>query len=255
MTRETYDFSDYPDASYVTITVEDTSAEYNTLEDWNLGLTLVTIGDPLARKFEVVVPGRDGTLDLSDALGGIYYENRQIEIRFTCLNYDTERFHLLSSTIRNAIDGKMCRFVFSDDLAFFWRGRPQVAAQWPNIEHTDIVITLNAEPYKYNVTSSYDPWEWDSFNFITGTVTQTSDVILNDSTETLTLPIDPARGKPTLWLNTGSARARLSGEQTWHTLKAGSNVFPEIRMSATAERTLVLNGTGSVGVEYRVGSL
>lgn len=255
MSQATYDFSDYESASYALVTVESSMAEYNTLEDWNLALTKVTISDADARRYEVTVPGRDGILDLSDALGGVYYENRAIELRFVCLNYTTERFHLLASTIRNAIAGKTCRFTFSDDLAFFWRGRPQIDAEWPNVEHTELVISMSAEPYKYNVTSSYEPWIWDSFNFETGVITQTSDITLTGGTETVTLPIDPARSKPTLWLNTGSARARLSSDNTWHALSAGANVFPEIRMSADAESTLYLNGTGSVGIEYRVGSL
>lgn len=242
-------------APYVLFEVEDTGESYNSAEDWNLVLNGFTISDAEARKFAVSVPGRDGALDLSDALGGVYYENRKIEVRFTCVNYVAERFHLLASVVRNALDGKVARVIFSDDLAFFWRGRPQVSAEWGGMNYSKLTVSLDAEPYKLNVVSSYDAWRWDSFNFVNGVITQASDIELSGSTESITLPKDPARGKPTLWLNTGSARARLSGEQTWHTLKAGANVFPEIRMSATAESTLILNGTGSVGVEYRVGSL
>lgn len=255
MTNPVYDLSDYTDASYATILVEENGASYETATDWNLILTEVHINDPQARKFSVTVPGRDGILDLSESLGGVYYENRTIEMHFVCLNYTTERFHLLASTIRNAIEGRMCRISFSDDLGYFWRGRPQVDVSWLEVEGTELIIKAEVEPYKYSATSSYEAWKWDSFSFVDGVITQQSDITLDGSTETVTLPRDPARGKPTLWLNSGTVRARLSSESTWHTLKAGANVFPEIRMSADAGVSLLLNGTGSVGVEYRVGSL
>ncbi len=255
MTQATYDVSDHPDASYAIITNEDRDVQYNTVDDWNLVLTGVSIGDPKVRKYEVSVPGRDGVLDLSNALGGVYFENRSIELSFACINYTTERFHLLASTVRNAIEGMKCRVTLSDDLAYFWRGRPQVEVVWPAMDHTELVISMSAEPHKYSVYGSYEAWKWSPFNFHTGVVTQEDDVVLTGSVVRVTLPIDPARTKPTLWLNTGAAQARLSTQRSWKTLTAGANVFPEIRMSDSSEVVLELNGTGSVGVDYRVGSL
>lgn len=242
-------------APHVLFEVEATGAAYNSAEDWELVLNAAEIGDAKARKFEVIVPGRDGKLDLSDALGGVYYENREVKMRFTCVNYETERFHLLASTVRNAIGGKTVRVVFDSDRAYFWRGRASVDVEWGGLNYSTLTVSVDAEPYKYSAISSYEPWMWDPFNFVTGVITQASDVELAGAPVSVTLPTDQARGKPTLWLNTGSARARLAGEQTWHALKAGANVFPEIRMNPDAEVTLVLDGTGSVGVEYRVGSL
>lgn len=255
MTQATYDFSDYPDASYVMITDEAKGIQFNTVDDWNLALVGVSIGDPQVRKYEVTVPGRDGTLDLSNALGGVYYENRDIELRFACINYSTERFHVLASTIRNAIEGRVCHVTLSDDLAYYWRGRPQVDATWPGIEHSEIVITMSAEPHKYSIYGSYEAWKWSPFNFVTGVVTQEEDIVLTGGTALVPLPADPARGKVTLWLNTGNAKAKLSTQSMWKTLTAGENVFPEIRLQDKETSTLQLKGTGSVGVDYRIGSL
>jgi len=253
MTKETYTPLD--NAPYVLFEEDGGTVVYNSAEDWNLVLRSFEIEDANARRFAVEIPGRDGVLDLSDALGGVYYENRKIVLNFACVNFVTERFHLLASIMRNALDGKVMRLTFSGDLAYFWRGRAQVDAEWGGLNYSVITVTIDAEPHKYSVISSYEPWEWSPFNFVTGVITQASDIALTGGTVTVTLPVDPARGKPTLWLNTGSAKARLSSDQKWHTLKAGANLFPEIRMSATAEVQLLLNGTGSVGVEYRVGSL
>ena len=239
---------------YATITVEKSGTVYNTLTDWSMTLTDGTVGDPELRKHEVTVPGRDGALDLSEALGGVYYDDRRITMTFRCVNYTLERFHLLASTIRNAVEGKTCRITFSDDLGYFWRGRPTVDVTW-STPYSLVVVRVDVEPYKYSVTSSYDPWVWDSFSFVDGVVTDESDITLTGGTESVSLPRDPARGKPTLWLNSGNARARLSTDSNWHVLKGGANLIPEVRMSADGAVTLLLNGTGSVGIEYRIGSL
>lgn len=253
MTQATFDPSAY-DVAYAIFAV-DGGESYNSKEDWSLLRAHFEVGDPQLRKYEVTIPGRDGVLDLSEALGGAYYGDREISIRFICINWIEERFHLLASTIRNEIEGRVCRISFSDDLGYFWRGRPQVEATWRGNGTSEITITVTVEPFKYALTSSYEPWVWDSFSFVTGVVTQQSDIALSGGTETVTLPRDPARGKPTLWLNSGSARAKLSTQSAWMTLKAGANLFPEIRMSDSADVVLQLNGTGSVGIEYRVGSL
>ena len=274
MTTTTYIPLD--NAPYVLFTVEDTGTQYRSSTDvteevtttvngvttttdevvaegWNLVLNKIEIEDAEARKYQVTVPGRDGALDLSDALGGVYFGNRKIEMSFSCVNYVADLFHALASDMRNALDGKVVRAAFSHDATFFWRGRAQVDAEWCG-RWSKVTVTMDAEPYKYTA-SSYEPWLWDTFSFVSGIITQAADIELTGETVSEVLPADPARGKPTLWLNTGNAQARLSTEKVWHTLKPGANMIPEIRLNPDGETTLLLNGTGSVGIEYRIGSL
>ena len=134
MTKPTYE--PLENAPYVLFTVEDTGEQYRSSTDvttqvtttvngvetttevvvaegWDLVLNSFSIEDAKARKYEVQVPGRDGALDLTDALGGVCYENRAIEMRFSCVNYVSERFHLLVSDIRNALDGRIVQAVKS----------------------------------------------------------------------------------------------------------------------------------------------
>jgi len=254
---EIYDPRTRSDAGYCTFRIEDTDETYNTL-DWMLVLTNCEIDDAEARRYTVDVPGRDGALDLTEALGGVYFANRQITLEFACINYTTARFINISSQLRNALDGRLCRLVISSEPAYFWRGRCQVASTRGSAEHTAITVTMDAEPHKYSIYGSYEPWLWSPFSFVDGVTTQPEDVVLNNQTKSVTLPIDPARGKPVLWLNTGTSggvRAKLSTQSAWQVLRVGKNTFPEIRMSDREERTLQLRGTGSVGVDYRIGSL
>ena len=249
---------DLPWHQYVTFIDDKTLVEYDTRE---YGFVLdndFTIEDAQARRYEQLVPGRDGTLDLTDALGGVHFENRLITLPFTFNNKSMERFHYESSRIRRLLDGRRIRALFSTDPGYYWVGRCQVGTELVFHGWMKLTVTIDAYPFKLALTSSYEPWRWDPFSFIDGTVTNPIDVVLNNQTKTVQLPKDPAAQKVILWLNkgdSGQVSAKLTTDNTWHLLRRGENTFPEITLSATEESTLQLKGTGTVGVEYRVGSL
>ncbi len=253
----TFDPSEIEDAQYCIFTADDGSGEFDTL-DKMLVLTNCEIGDPQARRYEVDIPGRDNPLDLTEALGGVYFGRRQVTLTFACINFTTPQHIQLASELRNLLDGKLMRCRISADPAHFWLGRCQVEVTRPTAEHSEIVVTVDADAHKYSVLSSYEPWQWDSFSFVEGVIIQIDDIVLNNETKSETLPVDPARGKPILWLNSGASgavSARVSSDQTWHPLRSGKNVLPEVRLSDKAATVLYLRGTGNVGIEYRLGSL
>lgn len=248
--------ADTENLDFVTFIDDATGTEYDT-RDWGFFLApVMEVPDAMARRRQQEVPGLDGTLDLTDALGGVNYENRELEFRFVFANNSAERYHYESTRMRNLLDGRRFRAVVSDDLGWYWVGRCQVGTRRVGRSLMELVVTMDAFPFKLNITSSYEAWKWDSFSFVDGVVTQQDDVELDDETKTVDLPIDPAGSKVKLWLNTGAnVQAKMSTEQTWHALKPGANSIPEIRMSRSVGTVLQLRGTGSVGVEYRTGSL
>lgn len=253
------DLDTHANSEYATITISATNTVYD-LRDLGFLLADYKIPDPAARRHEIKVPGRDGTLDLTESLGGVYFENRTIRLDLNGNAITSEHFQRNCSTLRNALDGKLCKLTFSDDPQFYWLGRAAVGAERLGRHHMSITITLDAYPYKLKIDGSYDPWRWDPFSFVDGMVTHPEDVVLSNQTKTVTLPADPARQKVTLWLNTGSSgsvRVRTNREATsaYHLLRLGRNRFPEVRMEANTETTLYLTGTGSVGIDYRQGSL
>ena len=249
----------HPNSEFVTIIDNATGTTIN-LRGMDFLLASYNIPDPNAKKHEVQVPGRDGTLDLTEALGGVYFENRTIDIELNGNAVTSEQFQHRCSQLRNMLDGKVCKVIFSDDLAWYWLGRVSVDAERLGRHHMTIELHVDAYPYKLSLSGSYEPWLWDPFSFVDGEVTHPEDVVINNQTKTVTLPADPARQKVTLWLNTGSSgsvRVRTNREDpgAYHLLRLGRNRFPEVRMAADTETTLYLTGTGSVGVDYRHGSL
>jgi hypothetical protein len=236
-----------------TISVEDVGEEFSLLDEGFL-VTDVSIGKVDVRTNKVQVPGRDGDLDLTEALGGVTYGNRDIVLALATAYDTTSAFLTAASSMRNKLDGRQVKVTLSSDAAYYWQGRASFEYEYGK-GVSEATLTVDAEPFKRSVYSSYDPWEWDPFNFVTGVVTQANDISVSNSTATLEMPRDPARTRPTLWLNSGTAKVRLKGQTSWQTLKAGANIVPEIRLSDTEDTALEVSGTGHVGVEYRVGSL
>lgn len=257
MSRDTINPRNLAAQGHVTF-VDDESGTQSDSRDLELILTDVSISDPVARTYEVTVPGRDNALDLTEALGGTYFERRTVTLSFASVNWTTTRHWYLASSLRNLLDGRKMRVILSDDPAYYWLGRCHVDVQRPGAEASLVTVTVDADAHKYGTSSSYEPWLWSPFSFVNGVITKQEDVVLDNQTKSVTLPKDPARLKPTIWLNVGASgdvSARVSTDSEWHPLRSGKNTLPEIRMSDRANTVLYLRGTGRVGVEYRIGSL
>lgn len=247
---------DVSNTEYVILIDDESGREYDS-RDWGYLWYETIIPDAQARRYTQTIAGMDGVLDLTEALGGVNFENRQITVRLVYDSGDSYAYHHESSMLRNLMDGRVMRLVSSTDQEWFWRGRVQVTTAKVKNHFLTIEITMDAGPYKLQTVGSYDAWRWNPFSFVDGTTHQEQDVTVSGS-ETVQLPADSARGKVTLWLvssGTGGVSAKMEEELTWHTLKSGENRIPEIRMSAQKATTLMLRGNGTVGVDYRLGSL
>lgn len=118
--------------------------------DWNIVLTKVDIPLPEPKTSTVDIKGADGLLDLSEVLtGDILYNNRQIKLTFEMM--DVSRYYDLMSEISNYLHGKIVTFVLSNDDNFYYKGRASIN-EWECVKQKGIiVITVDAEPYKYEV--------------------------------------------------------------------------------------------------------
>ena len=206
--------------------------EISAYDDWNIVLVKSEIPLPNAKTSTVDIKGSDGLLDLSEVLtGDIKYNNRTAKLTFELL--DDVDYNILISNISNYLHGKNITFVISNDDGYYYTGRASINSWECNKRKGKIVITVNCNPYKYNVRESV--------------VT----VSLNDETKVITLknqrkiicPNLDVTGTITLILN-GVEYELQEGEQQLlnFTLHEGDNVVK-------------FNGTGTVKISYRMGCL
>lgn len=241
----------------VRFTIENTTKTYHSYDDWGLYVTNTDyIGEPKQNINYVSVPGRDGLLDLSDVTAGRpTYSGREIKILLAGhrnkVNWDS-----IISTFRNNINGRICRITFDNDEEYFWRGRIEIKdfESVLNLGRFQIDIP-NADPYKYDVLSSADPWLWDPFNFETGEITQDEAHVIVGS-GTVTIPHGHMPTCPELVVSDKiSGEFSVTYDGSTYLLTVGKNKIPPIMVGGDNDVTLTFTGSATVQIVYRGGSL
>lgn len=240
----------------VKITVESTNISYHSYDDWGLYITNTNcIGAPEQQTRYIEIPGRNGLLDLSEAISGRQiYKSRPIKInlagRRNKVTWDS-----VISTFRNEINGKICHITFDNDKSYYWRGRVDIKDFNSVLNLGKFVVDVpNAEPYKYSLTTSAEPWLWDPFNFETGIITYIGAVTIS-GTETITIPAGYMPTSPEIVVSDLSGTLTLDyGGQTY-SLTTGTNKIPSILVGGDSDVELTFNGNAKVQIVYRSGSL
>lgn len=223
--------------------------EYNTFTDFNLYIEKLEITGAQVKTNIVDIPGADGELDFSYSLTGeAKFQNRRINI--TCANL--KRYFTLQeySRVQNAIHGKKMRIRLSKDLNFYYEGKVSVNKYEANGLIREILIECNVEPYKYDLFSSDEDWEWNPFDFETGIINETKDLEVNGELEVTILG---RRQKVVPKFVCENALQLLFNEQTYN-LPSGESYSPDIEI-CEGENTLKFVGNGTITIEYRGGSL
>jgi hypothetical protein len=160
------------------------------------------------------------------------------------------------SLLRNKINGRICKLIFDKDPSWYWRGRISLNdfASDLKIGKFNLVVP-EAEPYKYSITASNEPWLWDPFNFETDMITQIDEITV-DGTKTASIPAGNMYTSPVfVCRNITSSTFTVSDGTTTINLVNGSNKDPRIKVNGDEDVTLTFSGTGKVSIVYRGGSL
>lgn len=249
--------SDIHKLNGLTITVEGSGASYHSLNDWGLYVVNTDyIKEPIQVKNLVSIPGRDGYLDLSETVAGhIIYSSRNIDLQLQGIN-EKKRWDAVISDFRNKINGRICRFIFDNDKTWFWRGRVNISDFSSVLRIGSLNISMpEAEPYKYSIYTSAEPWLWDPFNFETDMITQIGEITVTGS-GSVTIPAGHMYTTPEFVCRniTGSPFTVSDGTTTIN-LVAGSNRDPRIKVGGDEDVDLTFTGNGKVSIVYRGGSL
>ena len=223
----------------------------HTERDWGLIWTDVEIESPEEQRKYITIPGRDGVLDLTEALkNGVRYGNRSVTNTFILPDRNIKLWHDTFSEIQNYCHGKIRKIYLDSDPFYFYRGRVSVSSAREDAIHSSITITCNAEPYKYERTSSIEPWLWNTFSFKEGIIRNYKDISVNGS-RTVTIRGREQRVIPIIDVSTAMS-VEWAGKT--YNLNAGKNKIYEIELGP-GDNKLVFKGKGTVTIDYRGGSL
>ena len=190
-----------------------TIGEKHTLKDWNLGWTAITLGFPEPKTYELDIQGADGTLDITEAVtgGDVKYKNRSLSLEFE-----------------------------TPDEDFF---------EWGSIV-SNIAMSGEVDPYKYEVASSLEDWLWDDFNFETDIIREYGNIKVSGKYE---LNIYGRRKRVIPVIKCDTPMQVTYNGVTYDLPKGKSKVF-DIWLSE-GDNLLTFTGNGTVSVDYRGGSL
>lgn len=124
------------------------------LTDLGMYLTNAEIGQPTPQTTFLTIPGRDGSLDLSEALDGeMHYQDRKISLTFASTPLlSGKTWPAFLSDISGLIHGMKTQIAFDGDGDYYYSGRGEVTDF--NISGNLYSITMEfvCSPYKTSLT-------------------------------------------------------------------------------------------------------
>lgn len=214
----------------------------------DLGLKWVSVRiDPADPKLEQVsIPLSSKKLNLTKYLNpDVQYEWRDIVLEFDKVD-DYHRWAKHGSDIKDLFHGQEVQVILDTDQGFYYTGTATVETQKEDNTLCDYVITVDSDPYKYERTSSLEPWLWDPFPFEGGIIRDYKEIEVNG---VMTLMI-PGRRKKVVPVFICDAEMELSYEGETYNLPIGRSKILDIQIGE-GEHYLTFKGNGKVSVDYR----
>lgn len=217
------------------------------MSDFGLGLLGVELGEAQVQTKTVDILGMNGSLDLSEAVTGYpLYKNATHKLTFDFKDGNYDAWVAKSSELKGKIHGKRLSVVLGNDR-YYYDARVSVDTSKINQHYSQIVITLDAKPYKLAIRSSVEDWIWDIFNFETDVIRDYRDinvpgniVIIGD--------VMPA----CCVFDCSDEGVTVTYEGISCVLPKGKSTVPDILITE-GEHVMTFTGSGTVSVEYRGG--
>lgn len=222
--------------------------KYDMERDFGLKLLSINLGVPELRTEEIVIPGMNGKLDISEASTGYpVFDNAVHVLTFDVLDRSHKNWMSLVGKVRGAIHGRRLPVIFGDE-AYHYDARISVTTEKLNKAYSKIVIELDAYPYKISNITSMDDWLWDPFNFETDSIRHTKDIVV----PAVVNIVGDAMPAGCIFYCSNEMTMKYMGNT--YRLPAGESEAPEIIL-ADGDNYFTFEGSGTVSIEYRWGRM
>ena len=200
--------------------------------DYGLIVAPYAIPMPESQTNYVEIPGRDGTLDLSESFGTVRYADRIIPLTL----YARAPFDALISAFAADVHGLRMNVIFDRDSIYYFDARVTLEDVEKHAGYCELSLECRAKPYKLEHFETT----------ITVLPAGSASVTLNNSR----MPV-----VPTITVSAEMTLAFTINEKDYSvTLPAGTHTIPSLVLSA-GDMKIGITGTGSVAFTYRKGAL
>lgn len=148
----------------------------NTWRDWHMVPTSrPVVNPPKPRTNFLTVPGRDGSIDYSEVMGGISFENRTGTWEFAVYHDINESLNIswaqLYSEIMTNLHGRELQVFLEDEPRYFYTGRISVKSWKSDKYYSTVTLEYDLDPYKFTVDrytvnglySDSDEYNWKKY--------------------------------------------------------------------------------------------
>ena len=211
----------------------------HTLRDWKAAITNAdVISVPEANTVILEVPGRNGNLDLSEALtGDVTYRNREIKLELAS-SVNLQTWYQKCLHIFNTYHGKTVTIIFDDDSTHYYTGRASVSDPQRVRNGGGCIFTVNADPFRYSITEK----------IVTAAVSSS----VSSATKTITnsgrMPVCPT-------ITASEACQMVTGGITYSLLQGTQTIPAFILPEGDTTVQLTITGGGTVSFTFREGWL
>lgn len=107
-------------------------------------LSNVTVGYPTVKTRYIDIPRGDGTLDSTEAFGGVKYNDRTLTFNFTVIG----KWDRVKEQAVNELHGKKVHIILDKDAEYYYTGRCTIDEWKSDRNLKTITVTAVCEPYK-----------------------------------------------------------------------------------------------------------
>lgn len=133
--------------------------EIHSFRDLNLVLAPFVLPPAKLKTNYIDVPGRDGSIDATEATGKATYEDRVFSFTFTVFPQDNLTFEERQTVVSNALNGTRCKITVEKDPDYYLDARCTVDKHFADKNLRQIVVGVRCAPYKmkqYDTIASYN---------------------------------------------------------------------------------------------------
>lgn len=232
--------------------IDNDGKKQHTFREFGLKWVSLEIGSPEAVTSYQQIPGSSYYLDLMKAVktnNEPILGRRKIVAGFDCFGR-MEEWSTRYSALLNFINGQEIKMILDTDPQFYYKGTVLVESQKEDYATCDYTLTLDADPYKYDMLLSTDDWLWDPFNFQTGIILRMRSREITAENNSILVPRGEVGTIPIIIVERMDNMMSVIHEGKQYSLKHGRNRIPQIRVGRK-EVTLFFTGTGIVSIEFR----
>lgn len=198
----------------------------NSKDDYGAIMNYARITPPSIKENYVDIAGGDSSIDLSEAVGGVVFEDGKISFKFTLFT------RAGINKMKNELHGKRLRILLEREPDFYYEGRLAVTSEQQVGNIHELYLDARVAPYKLEKQITIHNEE----------INGTKEIMLFNER----MPVMPEI--------TVKGDIQLCYEENRFALKTGLYNIPEITFYEGINRINV-SGSGSIRLEYRKGML